>query len=233
MPLVDALRARGVTTACPILPGHEGPGPHMGEAGWEDWVAAAEAAFDELASVDQPVAVVGFSTGATLALLLAMRRPVSRLVLIAPFLAIRLLGRVPGLSDVPMRWLARFVPRLPRRGPAALDPEARRGLRGTDRFETFCLRATVSALELIEHVKPLVGSIDVPTLILQGRWDTVVEPSGATWLYQHLGGERKVLLWLEHSDHLVALDRDRDAAITAAVDWLTAEQADLAGPNPA
>ncbi len=219
-PLVDALKTRGIPTSCPVLPGHEGPGPHMGEARWEDWLAFAESAFDDLAAKEGSVAVVGFSTGATLALMLATRRPVRRLVLIAPFLAIRYLGRLPIPSDQYLRWFAKVVPRVPRRGPAAIDPEVRQSVRSTDRFETFCMRATVSALDLIEKVKPLVAAVKAPTLIMQGRHDTVVEPAGAKWLYDQIGATTKELLWFDHSDHLVVLDRDREAVLAAALDWV-------------
>src|SRR6478752_6372984 len=67
-PLLAALRAEGLRTLSPVLPGHEGPGPVMPASRWADWAATAEAGFDELASAGGPVAVVGFSTGGTLAL---------------------------------------------------------------------------------------------------------------------------------------------------------------------
>ena len=87
-------------------------------------------------------------------------------------------------------------------------------------FRTFNLQATISALELIDEVKPLVGEITTPTLIIQGRLDTVVEPFNARWLYSQLGATTKALISLPRSDHLVALDRDRHSVITATVDFV-------------
>ena len=37
----------------------------------------------------------------------------------------------------------------------------------------------------------------------------MVEPAEAAWLGQHLGSTTKQLLWYDHSDHLLALDRQR------------------------
>ena len=80
--------------------------------------------------------------------------------------------------------------------------------------------ATISALELIDEVRPLVGEITTPTLIIQGRLDTVVEPFNARWLHSQLGATTKTLVSLPRSDHLVALDRDRHRAIAATVDFV-------------
>ena len=84
---------------------------------------------------------------------------------------------------------------------------------GSGCFRTFSLAAAISALELIEEVKPTVPSIMIPTLILQGRRDTVVEPRDATWLHDHLGATRKALVLLDRSDHLLAFDRDREEVV--------------------
>jgi carboxylesterase len=218
-PLIDALGRAGCAVRSPTLPGHEVTGPIMPASSWFEWIEAAEATFDELAAMGRPVVVVGFSTGGTLALLLATRRPVARLVLLAPFLAIRFGHLIPFHPSVYLRPIARVLPDLPRRPAPARDPEARHRLGPIARFRTFSLRATLSALELIEHVKPLVADIYVPTLILQGRRDTVVEPLGAAWLALHLGSTEKKLLYFRRSDHLLALDFERDRVVAASVSF--------------
>lgn len=218
--LLDALRTSGARVVAPTLPGHEVTSPRMPDSRWEDWAAASEAAFDELAGEGSPVAVIGFSTGGTLALRLAARRPVARLVLIAPFLAIRYSGLVPVRPTTYLRAVAWAISGLPRRPPPVRDPVMRRWASKQERFQTFNLRATLSALDLIERVKPLVPAITQPTLILQGRLDTVVEPTNASWLLDRLGSVEKRLSWFERSDHLVLLDRDREDAVLEVMTFL-------------
>jgi len=222
-PLIDSLERAGCELRAPVLPGHAlSLGSTMPASIWTDWIEAAEASFDELASLGRPVVVVGFSTGGTLALLLATRRPVARLVLLAPFLRILHGGLIPFHPLALLRPIARFLPDLPRRSAPVRDPEARRKIDAIERFQTFSLRATVSALELIEWVKPLVPTICVPTLILQGKLDTVVDPQGAVWLFHHLGSSVKTLLLLARSDHLVALDYERDRVAAASTSFALA-----------
>jgi carboxylesterase len=218
-PLIEALELAGCQVASPVLPGHEVNGPIMPASNWEDWVTTAELAFDELAALGRPVVVVGFSTGGTLGLLLATRRPVARLVLLAPFLAIRFVGLIPFRPASYIGLIARLWPDLPRRSPPIKDRQARHSLDEVVRFRTFSLKATLSALDLIDHVKPLVPTIKTPTLILQGKLDTVVDPSGATWLFQHLGSIEKEIRWFPRSDHLLALDRERCLVIASAIDF--------------
>jgi carboxylesterase len=221
-PLTSALRAEGFRVLSPVLPGHDGPGPVMPASSWVDWAATAEAGFDELAAAGEPVAVVGFSTGGTLALRLATRRPIARQALLAPFLAIRYTGLIPLRPASYLRRLARLIPDLPRRPPAVRDRALRRRLATASPFNTFSLAATLSALELIDEVKEDVPEIRVPTLILQGRLDTVVEPANAGWLYRTLGTAEsdKRLVFMEHSDHLLALDRERDRVIAETLAFL-------------
>jgi carboxylesterase len=212
-PLIAALESEGVRVSAPVLPGHEGPGPVMPASCWPDWAATAELAFDDLAARGEPVAVIGFSTGATLALYLASRRPVASLVLLAPFLTIRYTSWIPLRPATVLRPLARVIPNMPRRRPAVRDPEMRRWASASDRFRTFSIPATLSALELIDLVKPLVPHINTPTLIIQGQLDTVIDPAGASWLLQHLASTEKTLVSLPRTDHLVALDHERERVI--------------------
>jgi carboxylesterase len=166
------------------------------------------------------VAVIGFSTGATLALNLAASKPVERMVLLAPFLEIRFTWMMPVRPETLLRPLARLLPHLPRRGPAMRDRTARDSVAGQDRFRTFNLHASISALDLIEKVKPIINSITVPTLILQGKHDSVVEPRGAEWVYRNLGSTHKELIICTKSDHLVALDHDRDEVLARTMEFL-------------
>jgi carboxylesterase len=219
-PLIVALETEGLRVSAPIMPGHEGPGPVMPSSCWRDWAAAAERAFDTLAADGRPVVVIGFSTGGTLALLLATRRPVERLVLLAPFLAIRYSSLIPIRPATYLRYLARVMPDIPRRLPAVRDPEARRSATAAGHFRTFSIHATLSALELIDEVIRLVPTITVPTLIIQGELDTVVNPARASWLHGNLGSSRKNLVRFPRSDHLVALDRERERVIALVKDFV-------------
>ncbi len=214
------MRGCGIDPRVLTLPGHDDPGPVMPASRWQDWYQAVEAAYLDLRALHSRVSVVGFSTGGTLALRLASQHRVANLALLAPFIAIRHTWHLPIRARACVGLFARFVPDLPRRNPPVRDPAMRAWAKTTERYRTFNMHATRSALELIELVRPVVPSIDAATLILQGRRDSVVEPLGARWLNQRLGGESKRLVMLNHSDHLVALDLDREQVAREVVGFL-------------
>jgi carboxylesterase len=222
--LPEALGGLGLEPLTITLPGHEGPGPRMPVSGWEDWAVgmAHRGLVARCGGKAARVAVVGFSTGATLALELASRdEEVGPLVLLAPFLAIRRLAWMPARHGArAIGTMARVVPSVPRRPLAIRDRACRREATGLDRFRTFHLGAAANALRLIETVRPRVSRIRSPALIVQGRCDSVVDPTGAAWLFNHLGSAQKQLQWLDHSDHLLLLDAERQQAIALITEFL-------------
>jgi carboxylesterase len=232
-PLIAGLKREGWNVMAPVLPGHGEPGERMPDSCWPDWIEAVERAHGQLITASggqgSRLLVVGFSTGGTLALELALRRPVGRLVLLAPFLEIKYMGLLPVRPEATLAALARVLPDLPRRPPAVRDPAMRAWAQARERYKTFSLNATLSALELIEQLRPRIAAIQVPALIQQGRLDQVVEPQGAQWLHDRIGSAWKKLSWYEKSDHLLALDREREAVVTEA---LAFAQAPLACENP-
>lgn len=73
--LAHYLHERGYTVAGPLLPGHRTTPREMNRCRWEDWTAACERAYDEVASRCEHVFVGGESMGGLLALCLASRHP--------------------------------------------------------------------------------------------------------------------------------------------------------------
>lgn len=215
--LGEALAARGVTAQGLRLPGHE-PGDGMPASTWSEWYAATSSAFDELSRRFERVDLVGFSTGCLVALHLAAQTRLSgRLVLLAPFVRVFRPALLPVTPEALLRALP-FVKAVPRRRPPLADRQARREVERCAGFRTFSLEATRSALALIDLVLGELEAVRAPALILQGRRDTVVDPSGAALLHARLPGSR--LAWLERSDHLLALDVEAAQVIGQASSFL-------------
>ena len=85
--LATALAEAGLTVELPLLPGHGTSAADMLPTRWEDWSAAAEAAYVELAARTEAVVAVGLSMGGTLSVWLAERHPEIRgLVVVNPLI---------------------------------------------------------------------------------------------------------------------------------------------------
>ncbi len=219
-PLTQALETSGAALRAPVLPGHETISFRMPASRFEDWERAALDNFDLMAGAGDRMAVIGFSTGGVLALQVAAQRPVSRLVLLAPFFAIRGLGWLPFRLAPVVGQIARVAEHIPRRPPPIRDPTMRRIVSQMVGFRTFNLAAVASALALIDRTWDLLPQIQPPTLVLQGRLDTVVEPAAARRMFDRLGSREKEFCILPRSDHLLALDRDRDEVLSRVLGFL-------------
>ncbi len=215
-----ALYEQGLTVQAILYPGHDRPARHMPPSTWLQWYGAALKAFQELSDNFESVAVIGFSTGATLALHLAYGQPVARLVLLSPFLRIYRPWFAPLPAEPLVRAIAPWIPYLPRRALPIGDAQMRQQAEAAAFFKSFNLQAVASALELIAQVEQELPAIRCPTLIMQGRQDDTVDPEGARQIYEQLGSPQKELHWLEHSGHLLPLDRERQAVITKVANFL-------------
>ncbi|MGY3253842.1 carboxylesterase [Thermostichus sp. MS-CIW-19] len=226
--LAERLLAAGLTVQGFNYPGHDRPGPRMPPSRWTECYGRALEHYLALRQEYPRVSLVGFSTGCLLALHLAFAHPVHKLVLLAPFFAIRhrwyyLFRPEQYLNS--LGWLLEEVPRfrLPIR-----DGDVRALAERVAYLRSFNLTAVRSALELIERVRGEVASIQVPTLILQPRQDTVVDPDQAAWLYRELGSAEKTLHWLERSDHVLTLDCERETVFAQVCAFLTPDPAPAA-----
>ncbi len=213
-PLGERLHQQGWTVRGMNLPGHDQPTPRMPDSAWPQWVDCVYTEYQQLRQNHDQVAVVGFSNGGLLALHLAARVALSRLVLLAPFL---------GMTAIlyPLIYSVGYViPSLPRWHLPIADPEMEAQARRVCFFQDFNLTAVRSALELQSIVKRCLPQITVPTLVIQSRQDRVVD-SQATWVgFQQLGSREKQFHWLTACDHVITLDRQRERVYELVGDFL-------------
>ncbi len=209
-PLAQRIHARGFTVAGSNYPGHDRPSSRMPPSRWEDWYARVLEDYRALVAEGRAVSVVGFSTGCQLALLLASEQPVSRLVLLSPYMRIRHRWFYLARPESYLQSLGRLVEDVPRRPLSIRDASMRAQAEKVVFFRTFNLAAVRSAMELIERVRIRLSTLRAPVLIMQSIEDSVVDPDGAEYLHEHLGGSERELHWLRRSDHAIALDVERE-----------------------
>lgn len=208
--LGEHLNARlGLTVRAMHLAGHGERARFMPASTHAEWLGSAVTEYEALARDVSLVHVVGFSTGCLVAMRLAQQRGISgRLALLAPFIDIY---RPPFLPFKPEKALE-LVPHLsqvPRRPPPLRDRALRDEVSQCLPFSTMNLHAARSAKELGGLVLEDLAKLTAPTLLVQGQKDTVVDAAGATRLDVELTCEHRLVM-LDDSDHLVALDRQRE-----------------------
>jgi carboxylesterase len=210
--LAVALSDAGLTVELPLLPGHGTAVADMVPTRWEDWSAAAEAAYVELAARCAPVVVVGLSMGGTLSVWLAERHPeIAGLVLVNPMIE-------PPDADT-----VAFIDSLIESGDeVAPGIGSDIALEGAveSAYPELPLRAGQSLFAAAAEVAAGLGSVSCPILLFSSTQDHVVPPVSGDRLVEGVAGpvERVVL---ERSFHVATLDYDKDAIEAQTVKFVT------------
>jgi len=198
-PLAAFLYDAGYTVAALLLPGHYTQPADLNAVRWQDWAAQTEETYVRLASVCSTVIAGGESTGALLALELAVRRPeIAALLLYAP--AMRLNMRP--FDALRIRLAAPFIPWLPK-------PNLDEGSELWQGYRVNPLRGVIQLLQLQNYVQPRLEQISQPLLIVQGKLDKTVHPDAPEMIRAHVRSPVVEIHWMERSTHCVILDQER------------------------
>lgn len=216
------LARAGYTVSCPVLAGHGANRDKLAETTWWDWYASLEEAHDRLRANCQKVIVGGLSAGGVMTLHLAAKRGdgVDGIALMSPTLW-------PDGWAVPWyfnftrlilhKWFANLL-FFPERAPFGIKDERLR-------------RFVVAAFEqqgkaqfgfpggtfqefrwMVNAVRPGLGTLRQPTLIIHPRHDDRSSLRNVAYLQAKLGGIVETTV-LDDCYHVVTLDKQRDIVV--------------------
>lgn len=195
------LHRAGFTVLGPLLAGHGTTPMDMEKTSWRDWLRTAESAYGQLVQRTEDIIVLGLSMGALLGIDLASRLPVKALVLLAPPFYLR--NQYARLSPL-IRPFRRYREKPPMRADLA------EVLWSYDRTPLACLP---DLFHLIKRARHALGSIRVPTLIVQGEKDGTIRPESAVYAYQRIPASMKEMVLFPGSGHIITADREREAVM--------------------
>lgn len=212
-PLADYLARRGLAVSAPRLPGHGTTVGDLDKTGPEDWLGAAEQALSQLRERCSTVFVAGISMGGTLTLELARRHPglPGVVVMAAPVQAMEALE--PLVKDpnrpvtVPAPWATVGV----------LTEDV--GVGGVAYLE-MPLGALERGMALMSQVRAGLDDVTVPTLLIYGDADQVVDKANGPFVFEGIKATDKRLLSLPDSSHEVTLDVDRERVMVEVYDFI-------------
>lgn len=204
-PISKFLHANGYTVSGPLLPGHYTTIEDLNRVHWQDWVATVEAAYTKLASDCSRVIVGGESTGALLALWLAINHPeIAGILLYAPALRLTL----SPFMIASLYLVSPFVSFVPRKESESDRDMPWQGYSGNGP------KGVIQLLKLQKVVAPCLEKVQQPILIIQGRQDNTVHPDVPEQIFTQVSSSIKERHWMEDSTHCVILDRELEQVCT-------------------
>ncbi|MCW8859374.1 MAG: alpha/beta fold hydrolase [Deltaproteobacteria bacterium] len=175
-PLAAKLLEQGFRVYGVRLPGHGTSPEDLAQRQAEEWLAKVEQGYLNLKTMSEKVSVVGLSTGALLALKLALHQPLEKLVLLSPFLKLQhFLAPVAGLLS--------FI--IPYQEKEISEPERpfyyqRRPLKGIAQIN-----------RLRRQVREQLPQVTAATLVLASLGDETIARGTAEELFSRLGSQVK------------------------------------------
>lgn len=197
-PLAAYLRARGYYVYGVRLRGHGTSPEDLAGRTWEDWYESMNRGYTIIKSLTDEIILGGFSTGGGLALLAAARKGEkirSVFAINAPLQLRRFSARLAP-SIVSMNSLLRkvgsqgvvdFVPNRPENTHLNYSTNPIAGVHELGR-----------AMTAMENE---IGKIEVPTLLIQGSKDPIVDPASGPLIFDKVGSTKKELTLLERNRH--------------------------------
>jgi len=213
--LAARLQARGLTVSVPRLPGHGTNGRDFLQSGWRDWLRASVDAYADLRARCQTVHVVGFSMGGILAVLLAARFPVRRLVLLAP--ALRTSSSLLPFSPV----LKLFIRRRHVASPSEVenaDPDSM--VLAREYWDWRYSGQAASLLHLKRMARRYLPRVAADTLTIVGDADRNVPVSVITLIERRISAALTRHLVVEKGAHLILGGEQGGRVADEAVSWL-------------
>jgi carboxylesterase len=175
-PLGKMLQQHNFTVFGVRLPGHGTTPEDLANRRAEEWLATVERGYQSLLEMDFKVSAAGLSTGALLALKLALQHQLENLLLLSPFLQLQhVLAPFAG-------FLSYFIPYQKKEISVAQRPfyYQRRPLKGI---------AQINALS--RQLSGHLSTIMAPSLILTSTGDATIAQGSAAKIHQELGSNQK------------------------------------------
>lgn len=192
----------------PTLPGH-GVTLNLRNVSAQNWLMEAELAMRKLRKRVDHVIVVGFSMGGLIAMYLALRYPVEKLILLSA--AAKYISPLVLLTDVKIMLTESITKKYT---PNTFYHLYNYKLTNTP------IKATFEFLKIVKMVSPYFDYITCPVCIVQGEKDGIVPLNTAEHLYERLGSDQKLMIISPTGKHHICYSSDNEKWFSEVLEFM-------------
>lgn len=216
--LASYLHGKGFWVYCVRLRGHGTSPEDLATRNGNDWIGSVDLGYALMSSICKRVVIGGFSLGGGLALNAAARiAGVAGVFAVSP--PFRLMNMSSRFASAVATW-NRAMDTIHCNGAAKEYVE-----NSSERPEINYQRVPMAALAALERfmkdLEPRLAEVKVPTLIVQGNEDPLVDPEGTALMFNRIGSESKKYLSFNFCRHGILAGKGSEkvhAAISAFID---------------
>ena len=174
-----------------------------------NWLMDAELAYRKLAKQVDEIVVAGFSMGGIIAIHLAQRYHIKKLVLLSA--AAKYISPAQLIKDMSLMAVDAYH-------RALKDNEL--FLRYQHKFRNVPLSATIQFMEIVRRTEPYIAHIKCPTYIVQGAIDGIVPSITASYIYDKILSTEKKIYMSENGKHHICYSDDRERWFSEVLKFL-------------
>jgi len=187
-----------------LLPGHGTSTFDLNNVNRTDWILAAEKSYLDLRKNYSEVYIFGYSLGGDLALQIASKHNVSKVILInAPIKY--------NLNNLELLFpLLKFIEGYHVKGilPGS-EKENEYFYKKYSLYRSIPVKSMEEVVYLTYVIRNNLGKINSPILIFQAEKDTLVDPFSSLYIYSHVSSKEKKIITLKESSHINLTVSDR------------------------
>lgn len=216
-PLVDylALRQPGCIHSVPTLSGH---GVELTLKGMTaaHWFRDVENAYRLLAKKVDKVVVVGFSMGGMLAMYLALRYKVQKLVLLSS-----------SLKYIDIKQLFQLSKGYLQNREDITEQQFLILRQNMYQAKKMKIPTMISFREVVQEVAPYVSKIKQPIIIVQGMKDGLVPSATAQFIYEKVASTKKKIYLSKNGTHQICYSDDRQQWFEEVFQFILQEEKEV------
>lgn len=207
--LASFLAKNGFSVYAPLLKGHGINPAVLKDVPWEDWYGSAAYGYELLSNLADEVFVVGTSMGGLLGVLVASSHSVEGLVTI----------NTPILVTDKRVYFASLLQYFISSSP---NPDVT-GIEERYYYKERPVSALAQLNQLINTAKRYIHNVDFPVLVVQSKYDQLVDPISAVIILQGVKSHNKHVLMLEDNAHTLPKLKDKKKVFDAVLKFLNSQ----------
>jgi len=204
-----SLADAGFAVRMPLLPGHGTSWQELARTRWQDWHAALDDAYLELADECEQIVVAGLSMGGALALRVAAARPVAGVVVVNPALVI----------DDRRAPLAGVLKLVLKSTPAIANDILKEGM-DEGAYPRTPVAAAHELNKMLKDTVRLLPRVTAPVRVYRSAVDHVVSDASMLALRRGLTGAPLEVLPLANSYHVATMDNDAPEIFRGSAEFI-------------
>lgn len=219
----------GFDVYCYCLPGHGNHPITINSVSWEDWISFSCEKYENLKQKYKKFFLGGLCLGAVIALKMAQDHDdISGVISLSTTLYLDgwTIPWYNFLMPMGLYTIVRYYYTFPEREPYGIKNKITRKTisklmgKNSVAMDNYPLSCIYELLQLSKHARKNMYKVKAPVLIIHSNEDDLTSIKSAKFVYNNISSEKKELIILDNSYHLVVYDNDKDLVYNKSVDFL-------------